>query len=121
MHKRGQQKEWLCGVSSLHLCFPGIIAKIKPKLRELFCYSILLVLCYTYNNERFSFMQPNVPQLPSDPRRTSSTFPVSKIQTVGQPRHFILSENTGIHMTSKKTGESVSTSCHMEVSWIPNS
>lgn len=62
-HKRGQQKEWSLGFLSPYLWFLGIIAMIIHKLGQLFCEYILLVLYYTYINEQFSLMQPNIPQV----------------------------------------------------------
>lgn len=61
-HKRGQQKEWSLGFLSPYLWYLRIIAMIIHKLGQQFCESILLVLSYTYINEQFSLMQPNIPQ-----------------------------------------------------------
>lgn len=61
-HKRGQQKEWFLGFLSHYLWHLRMIAMIIHKLGQQFCESILLVLSYTYINEQFSLMQPNILQ-----------------------------------------------------------
>ena len=108
--REANRKHGSLGFLSHYLWFLGITVMIIPKLGELFCYSILLVLSYSYNNEQFSFMQPSILQATENflAAHLSSKhiirFPVSHTETVWQHSNLlvILNKNHGIHMTSKK-------------------